>query len=188
VESKAQLRDRLLALRQQLAPVERTRRSQPVIARLLALPQYAAAAHVAAYVPLLGEVDVLPLLGEARLASKRVYLPRLLADGRLEFAVYDPAYLVKGPRGVMQPAAELPAVPVSELDLLVVPGLAFDGAGRRLGLGAGYYDKTLAGQTKKPFCAGAGYDFQLVDALPADAWDVPLDAVVTESATIVLAP
>ena len=184
--TKSVLRDRLLSRRQALAPVERTRRSQAVIQRLEVLPQFAAALHVAAYVPLLGEVDVLPVLSDARLENKRVYLPRLLADGRLEFAVYHPTELVKGPRGVMQPAPELPAVPVETLDFLVVPGLGFDRRGHRLGLGAGYYDKTLAGLPQRPFCAGVGYDFQLVDALPTDEWDIPLDAVVTERATILI--
>lgn len=182
--SKALLRDRLLRERRAVTPAEHTARSAAVVARVIAMTGFAQASHVAAYLPLLGEVDVLPVLSQAALLGKRVYLPRLLDGGRLEFAAYDASMVVKGPRGVMQPAPELPGVPVSEIDFMLVPGLGFDRAKYRLGMGAGYYDKTLAGQARRPFCVGVGFDFQLVDSLPADSWDVPLDAVALEKATI----
>lgn len=161
----------------------RATRSITITNRLAALPQYQSAGHVAGYIPLLGEVDVLPWLAAAALEGKRVYLPRLLDGGTLEFAVYDPRQLVKGPRGVMQPAPELPAISIGELHFLVIPGLAFDRRKYRLGLGAGYYDKTLGGITARPFAAGVGFDFQVIEQFPVDSWDLPVDVVVTESET-----
>lgn len=183
--SKSALRDRLLRERRAIEPADHTARSGSVVSRVAALPQFAQAAHVAAYLPLLGEVDVLPVLSQAASQGKRVYLPRLLDGGRLEFAAYDAAMVVRGPRGVMQPAPELPGVGVAEIDFMLVPGLGFDRAKYRLGLGAGYYDKTLAGQARRPYCVGVGFDFQLVETIPADPWDIPLDAVALETTTII---
>lgn len=182
--SKSALRDRLLRERRAVPPDEHTMRSNVVVTRVVTLPEFGRASHVAAYLPLLGEVDVLPVLSQAASQGKRVYLPRLLDGGRLEFAAYDAAMVVRGPRGVMQPAPELPGVPLSEIDFMLVPGLGFDRAKYRLGLGAGYYDKTLAGQARRPYCVGVGFDFQLIDAIPADPWDVPLDTVILETTSI----
>ncbi len=179
--TKQQLRDHLLRERQSMDGPSRADRSADIANRLSTMPQYQAAQHVAGYIPILGEVDVLPWLAMAAEQGKRVYLPRLIEGGTLEFAHYDARQLVKGPRGVLQPAPELPAISIGEIHFLVMPGLGFDRNRYRLGLGAGYYDKTLAGIVVRPFSAGVGFDFQVIDQFPIDGWDLPVDAVVTES-------
>jgi 5-formyltetrahydrofolate cyclo-ligase len=182
--TKQLLRDRLLTERQAIPAAERTLRSQAIVERVCATDFFQKAGHIAAYLPILGEVDVMPILAVAAQAHKRVYLPRLRDDGRLDFAVYDPAMLVRGPRGVMQPAPELPSVEHAVLELVVVPGLGFDKRRHRLGLGAGFYDKTFGGESRRPTLLGVAYDIQIVDEVPVDPWDVPLDGVVSESAIL----
>jgi 5-formyltetrahydrofolate cyclo-ligase len=181
--TKQALRDRLLRERQAMDSQSRAIRSLSVLGNLGALAQYRAAKHVAGYIPILAEVDVLSWLSGAAVEGKRVYLPRLMDGGTLDFAAYDPRQLTKGPRGVLQPAPELPSVPITELDFLVIPGLGFDRRRFRLGLGAGYYDKTLAGLSTRPFSVGVGFDFQIIEQFPVESWDLPVDCVVSESGT-----
>ncbi len=173
----------MLTLRRALAPEDVAVRSARVLRRLAEVPQFRNAARIGLYLPLWNEVDVTPLLDSAG-SGPAPFLPRLLPDGTLEFAAYDPARIGAGPRGVRQPEPDVPAIPMDELDAVLVPGLAFDRTRNRLGLGAGYYDKTLADCRRKPFTIGIAYAFQLVDALPTDPWDVPLDCVVSETVTI----
>ncbi len=187
--TKQGVRERLLRERKALGATERSERSQRVVDRLRAMPAYRNASSVAAYIAFLNEVDVAGLMTAAAEEKKRVYLPRLLDNGSLEFAPYHPNRLVAGPRGVMQPAPEIEAVSLEQLELVVVPGLAFDRHCQRLGLGAGFYDKTLAGHgtpdgVSRLTTVGAAFDFQIVDELPTDEWDVPLHAVVSESEVI----
>ncbi|HSZ84085.1 MAG TPA: 5-formyltetrahydrofolate cyclo-ligase, partial [Polyangia bacterium] len=91
--------------------------------------------------------------------------------------------LCDGPHGLREPRASCAEVPVESIDVMLVPGLAFDGAGRRLGYGGGYYDdagRTLRARRSASLLIGLAYDFQIVDACPADARDVAVDVVVTE--------
>lgn len=145
-----------------------------------AWPVFANARNIGGFIPMLGEVDVMLLFTHAAEKGASLWLPRLLADGRFEFAAYAEGSLVKGPRGVMQPAPEAAVIPLARLDLVLVPALAFDRSGYRLGMGAGFYDKTLAEQKSCPKTLGVAFGAQLVDTLPRDVWDVPVNAVVTE--------
>jgi 5-formyltetrahydrofolate cyclo-ligase len=96
--------------------------------------------------------------------------------------------LVRGRFGIDEPGGTTPEVAPAEVAVMVVPGLAFDAAGRRLGFGGGYYDELLAAPTdlaRRPaFVVGFGYDFQVVDNCPADERDGRVDCVVTEARVI----
>jgi 5-formyltetrahydrofolate cyclo-ligase len=134
-----------------------------------------------------GEVDTDPLAHAAWASGRIVLLPRM--EGRTlafhEWRSGDP--LVAGPHGVLEPAPHRARRSLDEVELIVVPGLAFDRWGGRLGRGAGYYDRALAGpgaQTAPPSMLGIGFALQLVDAVPTTALDVPLDGVVTEEGWI----
>ena len=100
----------------------------------------------------------------------------LAASGDLRAGRYD----------IQEPDAGAPGVAPGDGAVMVVPGLAFDAAGRRLGFGGGYYDELLAGRAtgQPPFVVGFGYDFQVVDTCPADERDVRVDCVVTEARVI----
>ena len=178
--SKLELRDDLLRRRRALSRDEVLERSAAILAHVYEAPAYQSSRCIAAYIPILNEVDLRPLFSHAHRDGKKVCLPRLKESGGLAFARYVEGELVKGPRGVMQPDVHLPEIMLADVDLLFIPGLGFDASGNRLGLGAGYYDKTLAGKGATPKTCGVGYDFQWVDSLPADPWDVPLEGLITE--------
>jgi 5-formyltetrahydrofolate cyclo-ligase len=104
---------------------------------------------------------------------------------RLEFAACAGEALVRGAFGLAEPPAALPAQPLGGADLVLLPSLALDAAGRRLGRGGGYYDRAFAdAPSGGPFLVGVGYDFQLVDEVPAGVGDGRVDMVATEARLI----
>ena len=169
--------------------------------RLLALPELqqagARGAVVAGFVATRGELDPTPVLDEVRRAGGRVALPRV-TDGRprLRFHVADGASLRPGRFGILEPDSACPEVASADVALMIVPGLAFDGAGHRLGFGGGYYDEVLgagdgglaapgATPSARPACVVAyAYDFQVVDACPATERDAQVDCIVTDRRVI----
>ncbi len=104
-------------------------------------------------------------------------------DGALDFvAVRSPTELVRARHGVREPAPELASTPLGELEVLVVPGLAFDRSGVRLGRGGGYYDRSLGGASvdTRPRTVGVAFACQCVDELPTATHDLRVDTIVTE--------
>lgn len=170
--NKRQLRLRMLEAR---AAVHGPGRSALVCAQALALPQYAAARVVLAYHSVGSEVDTISLIRRMRADGKIVCLPRVLGGGVMEARRMDG--LIPGPLGI--PGPEGPVLPPDAIDLILVPGLAFDLSCYRLGQGGGYYDRYLPGC--RGFSVGLAYDCQVVDALPREAHDAQLDLVVTET-------
>jgi 5-formyltetrahydrofolate cyclo-ligase len=153
---------------------------------LLADVPVSADAVVAGYFPIGDEIDVRPVLDRLRAAGHRVTLPRVVgADLPLSFAAWSgsDAELTDGPYGTRQPAGDLEEVLPG---ILILPLLAFDRHGVRLGYGGGYYDRTLARlRDAGPVVAiGAAYSAQEVTALPNDEHDQRLDWVVTEREAI----
>jgi 5-formyltetrahydrofolate cyclo-ligase len=149
---------------------------------LLELSEFAPPAQVALYATLPAELPIEPLFGALREQGRTPLFPRCIGD-RLEFA---PAErfddLAPGRYGVAEPVA--PAVTLWARDVVVVPGLAFDGQGRRLGQGAGYYDRTFPPGSEAPRLVGVGFDCQRVEVVPAGRADRRMDAVVTERGVI----
>jgi 5-formyltetrahydrofolate cyclo-ligase len=138
----------------------------------------------AAYWPIRGEADPLPLLAQLAAAGLTTGLPVAAARGTpLTFRLWRPGdQLVDSPLGLKQPA---PHSIATEPDLLFVPLAAFDRAGHRIGYGAGYYDATLAAlAAKRPFAIGLAFATQEVERVPAEAHDHPLAFVITERETI----
>ena len=128
------------------------------------------------------EVDTAELVRLAEAAGKRVAWPRLAAAGReMDFATCRATELVPGPARALQPPDDAPRVSVSEVDVVVVPGVAFDVRGGRLGRGRGHYDATLARLPARAWKVGLAFDAQIVDAVPSEPHDTPLDAIVTET-------
>ncbi len=192
--SKEGLRKEILARRSALSEAETREMSDRVLARVRALPAWAGAREVLTYMPVRGEVDVAGLLPELWARGTRVLLPRCRPGER---GVMDLACatcledLAPGAYGIPEPdPASCPLVPDAAPDLVLVPGVAFDRRGFRLGFGAGFYDRFLAagrapsGGGRPPLLVGPCYGFQLCEALPVDPWDVPVHVVVTEDSTL----
>ena len=152
--------------------------------RLEALEEYRSASVVAAYASDGTEPDLIPLLRRAREEGKTICFPRWREqDSRYEMAVADEAFtLVEGKWKMPEPPRDAPSVPPDMLRkaLWLVPGVAFDRKGGRLGRGKGIYDRFLAGI--EGIAAGIAYDCQLTTAVPREGHDLRLELVVTESA------
>lgn len=179
---KAALRQEMLAARRDLSAGERAAASRAVAARVIALPDFAAATTLAAYPAMGAEVDTAPIVAAALAAGKRIAWPRIAAgEVRLGFAACLPGELVPGPHGTRQPPPEAEEVPLASLDLALVPGLAFDAAGRRLGRGGGYYDSVLGALAGRALRVGLAFDCQIAPEIPVEAHDARVDLVATES-------
>ncbi len=145
------------------------------------------ARSILAWIPCFpGEVDLAGFIG-LMLKDALVYLPRVEGSGRMQFVrIYDDwgAHLAPGPRGIMQPregyGEPFTALPVSDV-FVIIPGLAFDQAGRRLGRGGGYYDRFLAQQgLENAVKIGVCWSMQVVQEVPTDLHDVRMDWVCYE--------
>jgi 5-formyltetrahydrofolate cyclo-ligase len=98
------------------------------------------------------------------------------------------ADLVNGVWGIREPRDDAPQVAMADLDMVLMPGLAFDRSGNRLGYGAGYYDRLLASALRKPVRVAAAFDCQVVDAVPTGPADQPFHILVTESQLLHISP
>ncbi|WP_230467244.1 5-formyltetrahydrofolate cyclo-ligase [Lujinxingia vulgaris] len=172
------MRKELRARRRALDAPLREREAAALCEQLMGAPEFFAARHVAAYWAAGAELSVAAALYEKLSQGARVYLPRVNASDRLDFVDAGQLdRLTPGAFGILEP--EGPACDLSQIDLFVVPGLAFDRRGHRLGSGRGYYDRALAGVTHA-LLIGVGYDWQLIDEeLPDEAHDRPMDIIAT---------
>jgi 5-formyltetrahydrofolate cyclo-ligase len=188
-EAKQAVRNEVRARLKLMAPGERVTASARARGLLAMQPLWVAAQWVLFFAPLPEELDIWPLLAEALSAGKRVALPRFVGENRTYEAcqIQDPkSDLQVGLYGIREPASRCARLSLSRLDLILVPGVAFDLQGRRLGRGKGYYDrllKTLGGTT-----CGVAFDEQVVDALPVESHDVRLNCVLTPTRWVHLKP
>ncbi len=174
---KARLRQHFRQLRQGL---DRSLINQKIVAHLASHPQLLAAKTILAYVAFGSEVDLGSLF--AALPEKRWGIPRCLPQRQLRWHRYHPAKLVPNRWGLLEPSPESEVIEPSEADLILVPALACDRWGGRLGYGAGYYDRFLA-SLPDPGLPKWGIVPQaclLEQPLPQDPWDQRLDGIQTE--------
>ncbi len=183
----ARLRAEMRHRRRRLPAARRAAHARRAATLFAASPLFRRARHIAVYLPVAGEADPLPLAELAWRRGKRVYAPVVDAvhRGRLGFAPIPPDGALRPNRwGIPEPAGRPALRPPRRLDLVIVPLVAFDRRGHRLGMGAGYYDRTFAfrhrRRWRRPWLVGLAYGFQEVPRLQAHPWDVPLDAVLTE--------
>jgi 5-formyltetrahydrofolate cyclo-ligase len=183
-EAKLALRRQVLASRDALPADVRAAASAAIAKRMSALPEFTAARAVLLTLAFRSEWDTLPLVHAALARSKTVVVPRVdLQTRMLELhSIADPDRdVVPGHLDIPEPRPERPRVPREAVDFVLVPGVAFDLDGRRLGYGGGYYDRLLPLLAPgAPRVAGA-FDVQIVEHVPAAPHDVRVDAIVTES-------
>lgn len=180
-ENKAGLREKLKKLRDQVDPGLAETASQGVWTILSRLPEFHKAKGIGAFASTPGEINTYPILEGILAGGKKLYLPRVAMD-RTHFDYYpvpDFKKLSSGAFGILEPSSGHPAA-WADIDIALVPGLAFDLRGHRLGFGKGYYDRVLPRLKKTALTVGLGYSFQIVERIPDEVHDVLLKSILTE--------
>ncbi len=180
---KIAMRNTIKQVRSKISPSYRTTSSNQICNRIRALEQFRRAKNIALYFAINGEIELDSLWNSAPLQGKFCYFPALNDNLTLSFLPATPVTPFKNNRyGIPEPDVSFDsAIDIEELDLIIVPLIAFDMRCTRLGMGAGYYDRTL--EKKKPkHLFGVAFQFQQVDFIDPQPWDIPLDAVITQKA------
>jgi 5-formyltetrahydrofolate cyclo-ligase len=188
-DAKLALRRETLARRDALPPEARSAASKAIVERIAALPEFDGATAVLLTLAFRSEWNTVVLVRTALAAGKTVAVPRVDVEARmLELhALSDPEReIVAGHMGIPEPLPESPRVPRAAIDFVLVPGVAFDLAGRRLGYGAGYYDRLLPLLSPRAARVAGAFELQVVDRVPAAPHDVGVDTIVTELRTLAL--
>ena len=159
-----------------LTESEVKRQSEAAMKILLQQVEFRRPSMVALFAPLADEIQLLPLVEKL---SCRVVLPRVEGDD-MEFYDYDSRAMQIGSFGIVEPQGVEP-VEAEQIDLMVVPGVAFTAAGDRLGRGKGYYDRYLSREGFRAFCVGVCYEHQVVESLPVEPHDKAMDEVVSSN-------
>lgn len=174
---KQSIRREIRARRQSLPQAARVEAARQVVSRLRAWDIYQSARTVLAYAPVRGELDVTELLEDALAGGKALLLPRCEPGGIMTARrVVSLRALVRSAYGIEEPGDDAPLCAPEAIDLVIVPGIAFDAGGVRVGQGGGYYDRFLP--RFRGVAAGVGYTFQIFEALPALAHDAAVDYVI----------
>ncbi len=177
---KTSLRAQVRAELKKMSPAERASASLQACARLEQQPLWRAAQAILFYAPIDGELDIWPLLVDSLASGKTVLLPRFIPEQNLYVAcqIKDAARdLQTGQFGVREPLASCEKNLLNHLDLILVPGIAFDLSGHRLGRGKGFYDRLLAA-LQGPTC-GVAFDQQIVSQIPVEPHDMRLNCILT---------
>lgn len=187
---RQQLRRQIRARRRALTPRQRRHYAEQLARSLCKQPLFWRARRIAVYLPNDGEMDLGPVIRRCQSLGKQCYLPVIgrIGHNRLWFAEYRPGQLLSANRfGIPEPASsKWRGRSALGLDLILMPLVGFDQRGNRLGMGGGYYDRSLAylhhrRHWQRPRLLGVAYEFQKVDELVSEVWDVPMHGVITES-------
>lgn len=180
---KYTLRKKNRAKRDQMSEEEVQVKSSAILDQLLRLPEYMMADDLFTYVSFGKEVDTHALITSALLSGKRVYVPKVLDKKFMEFyQIESLEELLPGTLGILEPAPKnLGQMQKERNQIMIVPGLAFDLMGNRIGYGAGYYDRYFIEHPNPNLKSVAiAYDFQIEEVLQAEQFDVPMHSIVTE--------
>ena len=171
-------------IRKKLSLSYQQRVSRQICAHIRQLDQYRYAKRIALYQAVNGEIDLSSLWRSAPLQGKYCYFPALNDDCTLSFLPATPTSLFHENRyGIKEPdIGREHALTPEQIDLIFIPLVVVDQRGTRLGMGAGYYDRTLA-HYRSPLLVGVAYEFQRQSFIEAQPWDIPLNLVITERNT-----
>jgi len=177
--TKAQIRSKIILRLKTQKEEDRNRKSELITSKLLRNEVFKKAKIVMFYIAFGGEVNTESMIREAKKIGKLICLPVCGKDKEtMQPAILeDLAKLKKGPYGVLEPIAQAQVKP-EELDLVIVPGLAFDKKGNRLGRGKGCYDRFLCTLSDKTPSIGLAFDFQILPSVPTTDYDVGVKKVI----------
>ena len=186
-QTKAEVRTRTLALRDEMPAQERMRRSEKIVKNLTDHPCYREAQALLTYVSFRSEVDTISLIEQAFADGKTVFAPRVAGREMDFFRIKGLCDLEEGYRGILEPHNHITEVyaPSAGKAIICMPGAAFDRAHHRIGYGGGYYDRYLSGlseQAKDMICTAAlAYDCQILQEIPWDNHDICPECIIAET-------
>ncbi len=185
-QTRQHIRNHIRQLRRALTADEQQQAALSVTHCLLSHPKIKQAQNISLFLSFDGEIETRGLIEQLWRHQKQVYLPVLhpFSSGNLLFLHYSPqTHLIKNRLGIVEPKLDVRHVlPQRELDVIITPLVAFDSTGQRLGMGGGYYDRTLQHWRENgTYPIGIAHDCQRVDSLPIEKWDIPLPEIVTPS-------
>jgi 5-formyltetrahydrofolate cyclo-ligase len=176
MQSKSELRKHMLAKRQAITDEERARHELAILEHIRLLPCFAKAASMALYIPIRGEVNLLALWYQEQ---RLVLFPKVSGENLIFSSPASKNDFKPGAFGIPEPISTS-NMEISEVDVIFVPGVAFDRYGHRLGYGKGYYDKLIGSYPDKTYI-GVCQDEFCIEELPVDPWDSTVDFVVTQA-------
>jgi len=176
--TKAQLRNKILLRLKAQKEEQRKRKSSIIKEKLLRTAAFKKAKTVMFYMTFDGEVNTDEMIEEARQQGKQVAVPVCKQNRRINpCRLKSDTGLVKGPYGIREPRPQKP-IKLKDLELVIIPGVAFDKKGNRLGRGKGYYDRFLSRLGAKITTIGLAFDFQVLPSVPATSEDVRVHRVI----------
>lgn len=174
--NKQELRKAIRARKRAMTEEEIERRSRSLCQKFLESDAYRACRTLYGYLPYNQEVRTVPILAQALADGKQVAVPKVYGDDMKFIVLDDLTQVSKGYAGIPEPIADAP-VAEDETALVLMPGLAFDPQGHRIGYGGGFYDKFLSREPNHPTLALC-YEFQMVEHLETEEFDIPVDTVI----------
>lgn len=193
MDSRKQLRKTTRNKRLALSFEEQATAASELSSRLTANSKVTTARHIAIYLANDGELNTMPFIEWCWANNKHVYLPVIhpFSKGHLLFLEYTPDTLLhKNCFGILEPKLNVSLVQlISNIDIIFTPLVAFDSSGARLGMGGGFYDRTLqkwfkqfdTNKAARPYPIGLAHDCQQVNAIPVEDWDIPIPELITPS-------
>lgn len=184
---KKTIRQEVLIKRDEIPPDIKSIKDSLIRKRLISLPEFIAAKTILFYASFRSEVETLSMIKESLKTGKRIVLPKVDIERHMLmlYEMKDMTALTKGYMGIPEPlAANERALSIDDIDLVIIPGAAFDPSGNRLGYGAGHYDMLLAERKKKIPVIALAYEEQVVDSIPSEKHDVKVDVIITDQRVI----
>ncbi|MFA4814498.1 MAG: 5-formyltetrahydrofolate cyclo-ligase [Candidatus Gracilibacteria bacterium] len=179
---KNAIRNQMREQRQTLSPALHAEKSKEIRHRLEGFPAFKTAGKMLIYVSAKEEVDTHGLIKDALKQGRKVYVPKIQNGSIAICPLYEWKDLEPGTFGILEPCEILEETRPEEMDIIIVPGLAFDVHGHRVGYGKGYYDKLL--KRTRGYKVGLAFCEQMIEKVPTETHDVPLDLIITDKALI----
>jgi len=189
-DDKKALRRRILDERKNINIVEKEEMDNKILDKFYESEYYRKSKKIFIYISYDSEINTKGIINKALEDNKKVYVPRTEFKNRLMDAVEIMSLdnLVESDFGILEPSIKEPYIDPNELDLIVVPGVAFDKQGGRMGYGAGFYDryfkKISEDNIKKVMKVALAYEFQTLEKVPMNDHDIPVDCIITENEAI----
>lgn len=178
MKRKSDLRKKILKIRSELSLDEQNKKSAAIREKLFQTEQFKNAENLLVYADYKGEVFTKEIIEMGFKLNKKIGAPKVLFDGEMEFfEISDYRDLVSGYKGILEPKEGIVFSPKSAL--VIVPGVAFDNSGKRIGYGKGFYDRYL-NRHKEYDTIALAYNCQIVEDVPSDTHDIKIDLIITE--------